>query len=287
MNDLESISLRARTLNEPGIIFHSSNSLLGYFVTVYLNQGRLVVRFNLGESGELQSPVAVNDGEWHNIEVRFSTNRIEIQIDAAPTFREYSALVPLTDVIASAGSSFVFLAGSSIVNDDYFINYNHFDGCLDEVRVGGILLPFFNRETINSTSLDQFEAVITNIVYGCQGDQSLCNINHCMNFGTCVLGWNAFSCNCVPGFEGVNCEIDIDECFPAPCAVGSTCNNEVNNYTCACQLGYEGRNCSSEINECDPDPCLEGSACFDGLNFFNCTCLDGYTGTFCDVLVRC
>ncbi|XP_033643609.1 protein crumbs-like isoform X1 [Asterias rubens] len=285
MNDLETISLRARTLFPAGIIFHSSSSILDNFVTIYLMGGMVAVRFNLGESGVVQSSVVINDGDWHDIEVRFTMTRVEVSVDGNIVGQNYTALNPLTNVVLSADSS-IFVAGTTIFNSEYFINFSTFDGCLDEVRVGGMLLPFFDRETINSTSVDQFEANVLNVVYGCDGDPLICDYNPCFNLGTCVPNWNTYYCSCILGFEGVHCKIDIDECSPVPCAAGSTCIDEINNYTCTCQPGYEGRDCSSEIDECDPDPCLQGSACLDGVDFFNCTCLDEYTGRLCDVLIN-
>lgn len=43
---------------------------------------------------------------------------------------------------------------------------------------------------------------------------------------------NAFSCDCVAGFDGTRCEINVDECHqidnPEPCLNGGTCIDLVN-----------------------------------------------------------
>ena len=47
------------------------------------------------------------------------------------------------------------------------------------------------------------------------------------------------SCCCDPGYEGLLCETDINECDSSPCG-GSRdafCINQVNGYTCVCQDG--------------------------------------------------
>ncbi|XP_038063463.1 protein crumbs-like isoform X2 [Patiria miniata] len=287
--NLNSITLKARTRNDAGIIYHSSNNLTDYFVTLYLVQGRPALRFNLGQFEEITSQVVIKDGSWHDIEVRFATDTVEIIVDKVSASKSTvidSDLLAL--VITETGSSPVFLAGTTVVNSDYFVNYNYFKGCLNDVRVGGVLLPFYDRETVNSTSYDQFYATITDVNTSCVGDKTVCDSYSCNNFGTCVDLWNAASCQCLSGFDGDRCQIDIDECemFDNPCVSGSTCRDDVNNYTCLCQSGFEGRDCGSEINECDPDPCLQGSVCYDGLDFFNCTCLGGYIGALCDVLIN-
>ena len=41
---------------------------------------------------------------------------------------------------------------------------------------------------------------------------------------------NAFTCVCDPGFEGVFCENDINECEQVSCLNGGTCFNLINSY---------------------------------------------------------
>ena len=38
---------------------------------------------------------------------------------------------------------------------------------------------------------------------------------------------------------------DIDECATGPCLNDGTCTDEVNGFTCACVDGYEGSNCQT------------------------------------------
>ena len=37
--------------------------------------------------------------------------------------------------------------------------------------------------------------------------------------------------------------VDIDECANTPCAHGGTCNDGINTYSCTCVLGYKGSDC--------------------------------------------
>ncbi|CAH1779950.1 unnamed protein product, partial [Owenia fusiformis] len=41
-----------------------------------------------------------------------------------------------------------------------------------------------------------------------------------------------YTCSCVPGYEGLRCDVDIDECSSNPCLNGVTCTDGVNSYTC-------------------------------------------------------
>ena len=42
-----------------------------------------------------------------------------------------------------------------------------------------------------------------------------------------------------------NCNnfLDIDECATIPCQNGGSCTDQVNGYTCNCVDGYDGTNC--------------------------------------------
>ena len=51
---------------------------------------------------------------------------------------------------------------------------------------------------------------------------------------------NGYLCDCKDGFEGTNCEININECDPDPCLNGATCLDLDSRYECQCQIGFKG-----------------------------------------------
>ncbi|XP_072506421.1 LOW QUALITY PROTEIN: von Willebrand factor D and EGF domain-containing protein [Notamacropus eugenii] len=82
----------------------------------------------------------------------------------------------------------------------------------------------------------------------------------CLNGGSCVpqgagprghgLSW----CSCPSGFEGIRCEVDIDECEPHPCGPGQ-CRNIIGNYSCECPEGWTehiGGFCYKRTQSCVP-----------------------------------
>jgi len=99
-----------------------------------------------------------------------------------------------------------------------------------------------------------------------------CHTNPCQNQGTCTDVPSGYTCSCVPGSSGKNCEVNFDECSENPCGVHGTCTDLINSYKCVCETGYFGLNCDSQTPPCpnypnDPnyrllnDGCIFGNDC--------------------------
>ena len=89
-----------------------------------------------------------------------------------------------------------------------------------------------------------------------------------------------YSCTCVLGYYGDDCEADVDYCLSNPCHQESTCvvstlNNkgikslksfffspqdELTEYSCICSVGFTGKNCDQEFDYCASlSPCIYGT----------------------------
>ncbi|XP_023930883.1 fibrillin-1 [Lingula anatina] len=89
--------------------------------------------------------------------------------------------------------------------------------------------------------------------------------------------------DCVPGYEGQNCNNDIDECAlnATLCGVNAQCSNTQGSYDCTCLAGYT-KNSSGvciDINECAAatDGCEQ--VCNNSPGSYTCGCNPGYTLT--------
>ena len=56
--------------------------------------------------------------------------------------------------------------------------------------------------------------------------------------------------------------IDIDECATDPCQNGGTCIGLVNDYTCNCVTGYEGKDCQTSTYHIFSNPISKCSKTF-------------------------
>lgn len=118
-----------------------------------------------------------------------------------------------------------------------------------------------------------------------------------------------------PGYEGANCESDINECAEQPCENGQCFQRsdpsywepgwevtfaDLAGYLCQCHPGFAGQwpaakqlmegsgvtfglsftgeNCSVNIDECESEPCQNGATCEDGTNAYACLCSAGFQG---------
>ncbi|XP_078500152.1 protein crumbs homolog 1 [Lissotriton helveticus] len=146
----------------------------------------------------------------------------------------------------------------------------------------------------------------------CETDINECLSNPCLAGGECVELSRAessgrtpelppefkyqraagYACRCRPGFTGIHCEEDINECDIRPCQHGGKCENLSGSYTCHCPaegqegIFYGGSNCTDILLGCTHHKCQNGGACFpqlqNGEHNYTCRCIPGYTGSNCE-----
>lgn len=119
------------------------------------------------------------------------------------------------------------------------MNFVCLKGCLGEIRVGKLLLPFYNSSRLYKRNYpDEYFDLNAKSVFsiGCQ----LCYNSDCYNGGQCSDPINTYKCNCPLGFTADDCSIDINECENNKCQNGATCIDKIAKYECNCAPGYDG-----------------------------------------------
>ncbi|XP_016520662.1 protein crumbs homolog 1-like isoform X1 [Poecilia formosa] len=101
----------------------------------------------------------------------------------------------------------------------------------------------------------------------CEIDTDDCQEQPCQNGALCVDGVNEYSCDCShTAFTGPHCETLLPQCNSDPCFNSAICKDNQGNYTCECWPGFEGRNCEIDMNEIEcnsSSPCMNGGRCLE------------------------
>ncbi|XP_048825265.1 milk fat globule EGF and factor V/VIII domain containing b isoform X2 [Brienomyrus brachyistius] len=78
-----------------------------------------------------------------------------------------------------------------------------------------------------------------------------CSPNPCKNDGICQIAtesrrgdvFGQYVCRCQPGFEGMHCQNNVDDCAIQPCKNGGICRDLDGDFSCRCPTPYVGKHC--------------------------------------------
>uniref|UniRef100_A0A8C4D9G2 Cubilin n=1 Tax=Dicentrarchus labrax TaxID=13489 RepID=A0A8C4D9G2_DICLA len=94
---------------------------------------------------------------------------------------------------------------------------------------------------------------------GCTETSNICQTNNpCINGQCATTVAPGYICNCNSGWQGVNCDQNLNECLSNPCQNGGTCNDGIDGFTCTCTAQWTGQFCQSPQQVCGGH--LTGSA---------------------------
>ncbi|XP_004849460.1 protein crumbs homolog 2 isoform X2 [Heterocephalus glaber] len=110
-----------------------------------------------------------------------------------------------------------------------------FRGCLQDLRLNGLHLPFFPLPGDNSSQLGEL-GQSWNLAQGCVSEDT-CNPNPCLNGGTCLVTWNDFHCTCPDNFTGPVCAQQL-WCPSQPCLPPATCEEVPDGFVCVAEATF-------------------------------------------------
>uniref|UniRef100_A0A4W3K6J7 Crumbs cell polarity complex component 1 n=1 Tax=Callorhinchus milii TaxID=7868 RepID=A0A4W3K6J7_CALMI len=281
VRDLINITFSLRTRNSNAILLHAEKE--HDFITIGIKQCHLIFMMQSGNSLDTLSMLSltgVSDGLWHNVILYMTdpllhSSRWQMEIDkqeatvtSTVTNGNMNFLAEGTDIYLGGGGPEI--RGSLA-------------GCLNTVKLGGISLPYFESADIhiNKPQQEQFIKISSNtVLIGCPRS-NICASNPCRNNGRCEDMVGYYQCNCLSGWTGLNCEVNINECQSNPCVHGN-CTDKVSAYKCICAPGFTGTRCETNRNDCHNHKCANGARCIDGINGYSCSCPTNFIGRFCE-----
>ncbi|XP_036418993.1 protein crumbs homolog 2a [Colossoma macropomum] len=264
------ITIDLRTRQENSVLLRAWRG--AEFLLIGLLDG--TVRAELHGENSLE-PVAfsgtqrITDGRWHHLVVAMEHPE-----------QEASSWVIMVDGISDGSSAPEQAEALRFLSDvtSEVALAESYGGCLGVVRVGGVYLPF--TDDVAPPQVLRFRRRRGERArLGCVG-APVCRPQPCQHGGTCEDLFHLFRCACPPGWEGLTCETNTDECASGPCLHGS-CRDKLGGFECECEPGYGGPTCAQDLDECKDSPCLNRATCMDGVNQYTCICRRGYSGKHC------
>ncbi|NXG33378.1 CRUM1 protein, partial [Dromaius novaehollandiae] len=267
---LSSLHLDFRTRDEDAVLLRAVEEVDS--LQIAIKNSSLLVDIKSGNSIEgvsFLSQVSVTDGAWHTVSV---------------SMEEPSALSSRW-LVRLDGSDNTTLQGNAgnldfLKNNAPIVLAENFTGCLGQVKIGGIYLPFAAH--LPYPQPEQFQQSGRRTVQlGCAG-ADVCASSPCLNAGTCEDLFNSFGCACSAGWGGLLCESNIDDCQSSPCVHGD-CVDALADFQCECFRGYIGKKCDINVDDCVRHQCLNGATCVDGVYGYSCKCPAQYSGPRCEL----
>ncbi|XP_061459939.1 protein crumbs homolog 2 [Rhineura floridana] len=266
---LHSLRLDFRTWDEDAILLRAVEEVDSLLVAVQNSSLLAEIRSGNGiEGANFLSQVPVSDGSWHTLALSMEeplalSSRWHLCLDGSAN----------ATLQGSAGN-LDFLKSNTLI-----ALAENFTGCLRHADIGGVFLPL--AASITYPQPEQF--LQTNgraALLGCQG-ADVCASSPCHHEGSCQDLFNAFRCACGPGWEGLLCEANVDDCKSSPCVHG-VCVDQVADFQCECEKGYIGKRCQIDVDDCIRHQCQNGGSCVDGVYGYSCKCPPQYTGPHCE-----
>ncbi|XP_023557423.1 protein crumbs homolog 2 [Octodon degus] len=201
------VSFFLRTRKPAGLLLQFANhSVVG--LTVFLSEGQILAK-------ALGSPVVELPGRWDDGLRRLVT------LNFGP------------DQLQDLGQQ--VHVGGRILPADSQPWGGPFRGCLQDLRLNGLHLPFFPLLGNNSSQLSEL-GESRNLTQGCVSEDT-CSPNPCLNGGTCLVTWNDFHCTCPGNFTGAICAQQL-WCPSQPCLPPATCEEVPDGFVCVAEATF-------------------------------------------------
>ncbi|XP_077955837.1 contactin-associated protein-like 4 isoform X1 [Gasterosteus aculeatus] len=197
-----SVGLQFRTWNDAGLLLTFDLPEEGGVAWLYLSEARL--RLQIHKAGgallELSAGSALNDGQWHSVELTSGRGRLTIAVDT-----EERGVANAGHPVA-AGSQ-LFFGGCPAAEDtqDCKNPFGVFQGCMRLLRLEDQPVDLIKVQQRLLGNYSHLQIDMCGII-------DRCSPSRCEHGGRCTQSWTAFRCNCsASGYSGATCHSSVYE----------------------------------------------------------------------------
>lgn len=246
-HQINEITFKLRTIVRNGHVM-LIKSINDHYIIVEIKGGNILVTCTLDSNVVQQMTVDlfVSDKSWYTVYLKQNDRNLELTVSGNDNAISNTSTILLTNdaislqTLINYGTSptTIVLGFTSLISPSAL---HYYSGCLREVRIGGILLPFYQQSAFQNFTTDQYFSVSTirNVQEGCIGGSG-CTYSQCKHETSCLPDYYGYQCNCTgSGYYGDWCQTNIDSCAANVCNHGQ-CVDKVSDFYCRCQNGYSG-----------------------------------------------
>ncbi|XP_041867089.1 contactin-associated protein-like 4 [Melanotaenia boesemani] len=199
-----SVGLQFRTWNREGLLLTFDFPEKKGGVRLYLSKTRLHLQINKPGRAplELQAGSALNDGQWHSVDLISGQGRLTITVD-----RDEGATAQASPpfLITLGGQLFFGGCPSEGSSQECTNPFRAFQGCMRLLTI--------NNQPVNLIKLQQrLTGNYSHLQIDMCGIIDRCSPSHCEHGGSCSQSWSTFHCNCSStGYTGATCHSSIYE----------------------------------------------------------------------------
>uniref|UniRef100_A0A8C4HP66 Contactin associated protein like 3 n=1 Tax=Dicentrarchus labrax TaxID=13489 RepID=A0A8C4HP66_DICLA len=194
-----SVGFQFRTWNKAGLLLTFALPQEGGVVWLYLSEARL--RLQIHKAGrtllELTAGSALNDGQWHSVELNSRRGRLTVAVD-----KDEGGVAHASSSITAGGQLFF---GGKKDSQECLNPFSIFQGCMRLLSVENQPVDLI---MVQQRLLGNYSHLLIDMC----GIIDRCSPSRCEHGGRCSQSWTVFHCNCSDsGYSGATCRSSVYE----------------------------------------------------------------------------
>uniref|UniRef100_A0A3Q0QR23 Contactin associated protein like 3 n=1 Tax=Amphilophus citrinellus TaxID=61819 RepID=A0A3Q0QR23_AMPCI len=198
-----SVGFQFRTWNRAGLLLTFGLLQKGGMVWLYLSDARLRLQIHKGLSPAFSPGAALNDGQWHSVDLTCRRGRLTISVD-----KEEGGIAHATPSFPVTTGSQLFFGGKSdswLIGEECRNPFETFQGCMR-------LLTVENQPVDPIMVQQRLLGNYSQLLIDMCGITDRCSPSRCEHGGRCSQSWTVFHCNCSDtGYSGATCHSSVYE----------------------------------------------------------------------------